>query len=48
VKKLVRLFVLVLILLATSLPAHAGGDQNHGCNGQGSVYLWGSPNGSCP
>ena len=47
-KKLVGVIVLVLILLATSLPAFAGGDQNHGCNGQGSVYLWGSPNALCP
>jgi hypothetical protein len=47
-KKLASIVVLVLILLATSLPAFAGGDQNHGCNGQGSVNLWGSPNAPCP
>jgi hypothetical protein len=50
-KKLASVLVLVLILLATALPAFAGGDQNHGNTGQGNVCRYGSPNvidPSCP
>ena len=50
-KKLLSLLVLVLILVATALPAFAGGDQNHGDIGQGSVCRYASPNvlePSCP
>lgn len=50
-KKLASVFVIALILLVTALPAFAGGDQNHGGIGQGSVCRYGSPNTvdpSCP
>jgi hypothetical protein len=42
-KKLLSVIVLVLTLLATSVPALAGGDQNHGDIGQGSVCRYENP-----
>lgn len=49
-KKLVRLFVVVLVLLATAVPVLAGGDQNHGEIGQGSICRYENPfvDPSCP
>jgi hypothetical protein len=49
-KNLVKLLVVVLILLATAAPAWAGGDQNHGDIGQGSICRYENPfaGPSCP
>ena len=42
-KKLIGVLILVLILLATALPVFAGGDQNHGSIGNGSVCRYENP-----